>query len=118
HHDCRDRHSERVYICQKRETVFDFFQRLAAEEGISFWFDNANGLERCVYSDSRLSLRGGLTLSYNDHPQNRMEGDYVQAITLAVTMTPQQVIGKYYRYQQPDYPFKHQVSQATVNTDS
>src|SRR5699024_375809 len=38
--DCRDQHGEREYITQKRETDYAFFQRLAAEEGISICVDN------------------------------------------------------------------------------
>ncbi|MCT0084199.1 phage late control D family protein, partial [Proteus mirabilis] len=33
-----EEHLQRAYTTQKRETMYDFWCRLAAEEGINFWF--------------------------------------------------------------------------------
>ncbi|WP_336192997.1 hypothetical protein [Providencia stuartii] len=40
---------------QKRETMFDFWCRLAAEEGIIFWFEDGSMM---FYSDRYLGPRG------------------------------------------------------------
>ncbi|WP_272903151.1 contractile injection system protein, VgrG/Pvc8 family, partial [Xenorhabdus sp. Sc-CR9] len=45
-----DPHQDREYVTQKRESDYGFFSRLAAEEGISFWFED----ETLFFSDSHL----------------------------------------------------------------
>src|SRR5699024_6944266 len=86
--------------------------------GIIFWFVSEAGFEKCVYTDSRLSLTGGLTLDYNDHPQNSRQGAYVQEISLSAKMTPQQIIGKDRMYENPSYDFEHRAKNETVQTDA
>ncbi len=57
-----EEHLERPYITQKRETMYDFWCRLAAEEGITFWFEEGPKL---FYSDRHLGMTAGITLTYN-----------------------------------------------------
>ncbi|WP_039878163.1 contractile injection system protein, VgrG/Pvc8 family, partial [Photorhabdus temperata] len=47
------RHAEREYTTQKRESDYDFWCRLAAEEGIAFWFDEV----QMLFCDCRLGMR-------------------------------------------------------------
>lgn len=112
--DCRDNHNLREFITQKRETDYDFFCRLAAEEGISFWFEVTKGEEQCLYSDSFLSVLGGDTLEYNIHPQSSTEGDFAYQIDYSVKMTPQMAMGKDRTYLHPRYPYQHEVEQKTL----
>src|SRR5699024_9093326 len=117
-HDLYDSHLPREYVTQKRETDYQFLNRLAAEEGISFWFDSQAGYEQCYYSDRYLSLTGGLTLAYNDHPQSLSEGEYISQMRLAVQMTPQQMTGKDRLYQTPDYDYEHTARHQTVKANA
>ncbi|TBL64761.1 type VI secretion system tip protein VgrG, partial [Klebsiella oxytoca] len=55
-------HLQRAYTTQKRETMYDFWCRLAAEEGINFWFEEGPQL---FYSDRHLGMRAGISLTYN-----------------------------------------------------
>ncbi len=63
--DCKfyqdDLHPERDYITQKRESAFEFWCRLAFEEGINFWFEE----KQMFYSDNHLGMTAGIHLNYN-----------------------------------------------------
>ncbi|WP_387796326.1 contractile injection system protein, VgrG/Pvc8 family, partial [Photorhabdus sp. RM125S] len=45
-------HLTREYVTQKRESDYEFFTRLAAEEGLSFWFED----DKLFFSDSHLGM--------------------------------------------------------------
>src|SRR5699024_824878 len=103
-----DEHPVREYITQKRETDFSFFQRLAAEEGISFWFEcDKPGSGKCFLSDSRLGCTRDLSLSYNVHPQRPDTGYFIYDLALAAKMVAQQMQGIDRDYHNPDYDFVH-----------
>lgn len=112
--DCRDKHTQREFITQKRETDYAFFCRLAAEEGITFWFEVNKGEAQCLYTDSFLSLLGGDTLEYNDHPQSSTEGDFAYQMNLSARMTPQKAMGKDRTYLHPRFPYQHEVRGETL----
>ncbi|MBO3022245.1 contractile injection system protein, VgrG/Pvc8 family, partial [Providencia rettgeri] len=59
-----EEHLERSYITQKRETMYEFWCRLAAEEGINYWFEEGPQL---FYSDRHLGMKAGISLTYNCH---------------------------------------------------
>ncbi|MGR6439165.1 contractile injection system protein, VgrG/Pvc8 family [Proteus mirabilis] len=61
-----------VYTTRKRESAFDFWCRLAFEEGINFWFEE----EQLFYSDEHMGMTAGIHLTYN--PQ----ADTISAIAL------------------------------------
>lgn len=115
--DCRDNHTQREFITQKRETDYEFFCRLAAEEGITFWFEVDKGETLCLYTDSFLSLMGGDMLEYNDHPQSSTEGEYAYQINLSAKMTPQVAKGKDRTYLHPRYDYLHNAQQKTLPTE-
>lgn len=92
-----DPHDMREYITMKRESYFDFIQRLAAEEGISFWFEE----NQMFYSDSRLGMTGGLELIYNPHPQAATRESTVSRLTFGACMRPTEVKLKDYLYTHP-----------------
>jgi type VI secretion system secreted protein VgrG len=112
--DCRDKHTQREFITQKRETDYAFFCRLAAEEGITFWFEVNKGEAQCLYTDSFLSVLGGDTLEYNDHPQSSTEGDFAYQMNLSARMTPQKAIGKDRTYLHPRFSYQHEVRGDTL----
>lgn len=114
--DCRDNHSQREFITQKRETDYAFFCRLAAEEGITFWFEVNNGETQCLYTDSFLSVMGGDPLEYNDHPQSSSVGNFAYQINLSAKVTPQRAVGKDRTYLHPRYAYQHEAEQKTIDT--
>lgn len=103
-----DKHPVREYTTQKREEDFTFFERLAAEEGIIFWFECPNdGEPHCFLSDSYQGYIGGETVMYNPHPQNSITDYTISNLSYAASMTPQRVIGKDRTYLQPRYQYQH-----------
>lgn len=102
----QDAHAPREYVTQKRESAYDFFKRLSAEEGIAYWFDD-KGL---CYSDSHLGMLVATTLTYNPHPQSAIQGDIVHSVRFGAHMRPEQTTQKDRNYHRPSYALKHQAS--------
>ncbi|MBD2794401.1 contractile injection system protein, VgrG/Pvc8 family, partial [Xenorhabdus szentirmaii] len=73
-----DPHQDREYVTQKRESDYGFFSRLAAEEGISFWFED----EIAFFSDSHLGMTAGLPLTYSPQPETAHGIDAVYQVRL------------------------------------
>lgn len=96
-------HQQRDYITQKRESDYAFFCRLAAEEGISFWFEK----EGMFYADSHLGMTAGIALLYNSHPQPATREAVVHALRLGAFMRPEEVIHKDRAYPHPRYRLTH-----------
>lgn len=93
-----DAHSVREYTTMKRESYYQFVSRLAAEEGIIFWFEES----KMFYSDSHLGMTGGLELLYNSHPQPATKELVINKLRFACTMRPTEAKVKDYRYSHPD----------------
>ncbi|MEQ1977603.1 type VI secretion system tip protein TssI/VgrG [Xenorhabdus sp. SGI240] len=98
-----DAHQSREYITQKRESDYAFFCRLAAEEGISFWFED----EILFFSDSHLPMAADLTLTYNAQPETAHGIDTIYQVRLGVGMTPQRTINKDFNPERPFYALSH-----------
>ncbi|WP_323866119.1 type VI secretion system tip protein TssI/VgrG [Xenorhabdus cabanillasii] len=98
-----DPHQGREYTTQKRESDYAFFSRLAAEEGISFWFED----ETLFFSDSHLPMAADLTLSYNAQPETAHGIDTIYQVRLGVGMTPQRTINKDFNPERPFYTLSH-----------
>lgn len=93
-----DPHPVREYTTMKRESYFQFIARLAAEEGIAFWFEE----NQLFYSDSHLGMTGGLSLIYNPHPQIATFLPTISALKFGCAMRPTEAKTKDYRYSHPD----------------
>lgn len=102
----QDEHQSREYVTQKRESDYAFFSRLAAEEGISFWFEQ-KGL---FYSDSHLGMTAGIDLSYNTHIQSATQGDFIHKLRVGFFMCPEAAIYKDRNYANPNYALQHQAA--------
>lgn len=103
-----DSHSVREYVTQKRETDYEFISRLAAEEGISFWFEVADDNSPSLfYSDSRLGCTASLAMIYNPHPQPTDVGNLMTELTFGAQMTSTQAIFKDRTYQNPRCRLMH-----------
>ncbi|WP_411705893.1 type VI secretion system tip protein TssI/VgrG [Edaphovirga cremea] len=97
-----DQHDVREFVTQKRETDYDFFCRLAAEEGIAFWVTN-DGL---MCSDSHLGMTAGIDMVYNPQPAVTT-GDIISQISLRENMRPNEAVHKDRVYHNPDYALTH-----------
>ncbi|WP_240487762.1 type VI secretion system tip protein TssI/VgrG, partial [Photorhabdus australis] len=96
-------HYIREYVTQKRESDYDFFARLVAEEGLNFWFED----DKLFFSDSHLGMTANLPLVYNPQRQTATEMNVINQVHLGVSMTPQRVIYKDRNPQNPDYFLTH-----------
>ncbi|WP_350307837.1 contractile injection system protein, VgrG/Pvc8 family, partial [Photorhabdus viridis] len=92
-------HYTREYVTQKRESDYDFFARLVAEEGLNFWFED----DKLFFSDSHLGMTANLPLVYNPQAQVATEMNVINQVRLGVSMTPQRVIYKDRNPQNPSY---------------
>ncbi|MCP9270396.1 type VI secretion system tip protein VgrG [Xenorhabdus sp. XENO-1] len=98
-----DTHQDREYVTQKRESDYAFFSRLAAEEGISFWFED----ETAFFSDSHLGMTAGLPLQYQPQPETAYGVDTIYQVRLGVGMSPQRSLHKDYNPENPRYHLSH-----------
>jgi len=94
----QDPHLQREYVTMKRETPFEFFCRLAAEEGIFFWFEE----DKLFYSDSHLGMSAGPELIYNPHPQSATKEYCINRLQFGTFMRPVEASLKDYKYSHPD----------------
>lgn len=100
-----DAHQPREYITMKRESSYAFFSRLAAEEGIAYWF-TAEGL---YYSDSHLSMTADLDLVYNPDSKPVSEPNVISQLRFGSRACPGETLHKDRNYGNPDYALKHKV---------
>ena len=98
-----DAHQPREYITMKRESSYAFFSRLAAEEGIAYWF-TAEGL---YYSDSHLSMTAGLDLVYNPDAKPVSELNVISQLRFGSRACPGETLQKDRNHGNPDYALKH-----------
>ncbi|SFD17819.1 type VI secretion system Vgr family protein [Pragia fontium] len=92
-----DSHKSWEYTTQRNETDYAFFCRLAAEEGIVFWFEE----EQLFYSDSRTGMLGGEKLLYNAHIQSASRESVIHNLEYGAKMQPNAVHLKDYKYSHP-----------------
>lgn len=106
-------HSVREYTTQKRESDYELFCRLAAEEGISHWVEcDVDGNPQVFFSDSRLGCTAGVELTYNPHPQSATTDKLLSNVDISATMMPGKVIAKDYNYHKPQYQLMHEAATA------
>ncbi|WP_194270107.1 type VI secretion system Vgr family protein [Candidatus Methylospira mobilis] len=60
-------YSKRDYICQYRESYLSFIARWAERLGIYWWYEESDGREKIIFSDTRMAHKDeGLLLNYQD----------------------------------------------------
>ncbi|MET4895219.1 type VI secretion system Vgr family protein [Morganella morganii] len=100
-------HQKRDYITQKRESAYDFWCRLAAEEGINFWFEEGPKL---FYSDNHLGMTAGIHLTYNPQADTDTRDSTAFSWRYTEKLCSDVIIQKDYNPDRPSYPFKHEVT--------
>ncbi|WP_387466920.1 type VI secretion system tip protein TssI/VgrG [Photorhabdus sp. RM323S] len=97
------RHAEREYTTQKRESAYDFWCRLAAEEGIIFWFEE----KHLLFCDCHLGMRADIDLTYNTHPEPDDTDTTVYQWHYGEYLCPNGTVQKDYNFMNPKYPLEH-----------
>ncbi|HDU8580756.1 TPA: type VI secretion system tip protein VgrG [Morganella morganii] len=100
-------HQKRDYITQKRESAYDFWCRVAFEEGINFWFEEGPKL---FYSDNHLGMTAGINLTYNPQADTDISDSTAFSWRYAEQLCGDIQIHKDYNPQNPSYPLQHQIT--------
>ncbi|HEI8564108.1 type VI secretion system tip protein VgrG [Proteus sp. G4377] len=106
--DCQfyreDLHPERLYTTQKRESAFDFWCRLAFEEGINFWFEE----EQLFYSDEHMGMTAGIHLTYNPQADTDISDSTAMTWQYGEYLCVDETIHKDNNFVRPSYPLSHE----------
>ncbi|WP_237385415.1 type VI secretion system Vgr family protein [Xenorhabdus sp. Sc-CR9] len=97
-------HPVREYTTQKRESAYDFWCRLAAEEGITFWFEE----DKLFYSNSHLGMLAGLFLTYNPQADTDNTDTAVSQWRYGEFLCPDEFVHKDNNFLRPSYPLQHE----------
>lgn len=100
-------HQKRDYITQKRESAYEFWCRLAEEEGINFWFEEGPKL---FYSDNHLGMTAGIHLNYNPQADTDITDSTAYSWNYTEQLCSDVLIQKDYNPVRPSYPFQHVVT--------
>ncbi|MFD0707102.1 type VI secretion system Vgr family protein [Photorhabdus akhurstii] len=98
------RHAEREYTTQKRESAYDFWCRLAAEEGIIFWFEE----KQTLFCDCRLGMQADIDLTYNTHPETDETDTTAYQWSYGEYLCPNGTVQKDHNFLNPKYSLEHQ----------
>lgn len=101
HFSLRYDHPVREYCVQYRESTLDFISRLAAEEGISWYFRFTGKAHEVVFIDDYTFLPKGETLPWNPHRRGLNEGASVQRFSYEENLRVSQVLLKEYTFKNP-----------------
>ena len=105
--DCKfyrdDLHPERIYTTQKRESAFDFWCRLASEEGINFWFEE----NQLFYSDEHMGMTAGINLMYNPQAETDISDSTANTWQYGEFLCVDETIHKDNNFIRPSYPLSH-----------
>ncbi|HGN1311409.1 TPA: type VI secretion system Vgr family protein [Proteus mirabilis] len=99
-----DLHPERFYTTQKRESAFDFWCRLAFEEGINFWFEE----EQLFYSDEHMGMTAGIHLTYNPQADTDISDSTAMTWQYGEYLCVDETIHKDNNFVRPSYPLSHE----------
>ncbi|KMW73994.1 type VI secretion protein [Photorhabdus luminescens subsp. luminescens] len=97
-------YTEREYTTQKRESAYDFWCRLAAEEGMVFWFEE----KQMLFCDCHLGMQADIQLSYNTHPETDETDTTAYQWSYGEYLCPNGTVQKDYNFLNPKYALEHQ----------
>ncbi|MBN6075356.1 type VI secretion system tip protein VgrG, partial [Aggregatibacter actinomycetemcomitans] len=101
-------HPEREFCVQYQESDFDFFQRLTAEEGIFYYFEQQDGQHRLVMTDDATTLSGDTVLPYNVNRNAQLQEKSITSFNRSERVRQSEVTLKDYTFKKPNW-------QATFN---
>ncbi|WP_082170755.1 type VI secretion system Vgr family protein [Yersinia pekkanenii] len=99
----RNSHLAREFCVQYQESDFDFIQRLAAEEGIFYYFEFSAGKNTIVYADDVGSLPKGASLPYNPNVAAQAQELCITTFTRSAQVRPAMVQLKDYTFKNPNW---------------
>jgi type VI secretion system VgrG family protein len=97
------------YICQYRETDFDFISRWMEREGIYFYFEQGENNEKLIITDSSTAhedIRGDATIPFSPPSGIVPEKEAIMAFLCRQKRLPNKVILKDYNYRKPSLDLK------------
>ena len=104
-------HQPREYCVQYRETHLQFISRIAAEEGIFYYFKHGNkGTHTLNFvDDSQLSpkLEAAETLTYNADAGGNVKGPYVSQFSFSERVRSTSWAQRDYTFKNPPYNLEH-----------
>ncbi|AEV39704.1 type VI secretion system Vgr family protein (plasmid) [Pseudovibrio sp. FO-BEG1] len=105
--DLVEAHAEREYCVQYRETCWDFIERLAAEEGIWYFFEHLDdGVHRLVFLDQNQiapTLEHSPALIYNATTGGMTRGQFVYEFAFSEEVHSSSYIQRDYTFKNPKY---------------
>ena len=97
---------QREYCVQYRETDYDFVSRLAAEEGLFYFFTHLDGKHTLVFSDDTQSVPNvAKAMMYNALSGGQAGLPFAQHFIRHTQVKPSSVQLKEYSFKQPAYHF-------------
>ncbi|WP_439827022.1 type VI secretion system tip protein TssI/VgrG [Aeromonas enteropelogenes] len=103
----KNEHTQREYCVQYRETDLDFLNRLAAEEGMFYFFEFEQGKHRPVFADDAAALTAGPELFFNLGNRSLEQGPYVRQFHYREAVRTSDVELKDYSFKTPAYGLSH-----------
>ncbi|MFB0522028.1 MAG: type VI secretion system Vgr family protein [Desulfatiglandales bacterium] len=97
------------YICQYRETDFDFISRWMEREGIYYFFEQGEQGEKLIITDSSTAHRdipGNTTIPFSPPSGLMPEEEAIKAFICRQRRLPNRVILKDYNYRKPSLDLK------------
>lgn len=93
------------YICQFRESDFDFISRWMERDGLYYYFEQTDNTDKIIITDSSTShenVQGDTTIYYRTPTgmQSEEQG-FISAFTCRQKMLPEKVLLKDYNYRMP-----------------
>lgn len=104
----RDEHAPREYCVQYRESDLDFIRRLAAEEGLFFWYESEDDKQRLIFADHQAALAKEKSLFFSADRHGLEQGAYVHALSYKESVKTARVELKDYSFKAPAYGQSHQ----------
>ncbi|UXN36534.1 type VI secretion system tip protein VgrG [Avibacterium paragallinarum] len=98
-----DSHPAREFCVQWQETDFDFIQRLTAEEGIFYYFEEKEGIETLVFSDNAETLSSPLASPYNPNKTAQLQEQTVGQFLKRTQVRHSRAVLKDYTFKKPDW---------------
>ena len=99
------RSGQPAYV-QYRETDFEFFNRLTAEEGI-FYYVNAEGM--LILTDDAATLSGRIQLSYNPNKNAQLQEKTVNRFTHSHKVRTSRAVLRDYTFKKPKWKAEFEV---------
>ncbi|WP_422528457.1 type VI secretion system Vgr family protein [Serratia fonticola] len=103
-HAFRYPHAAREFCVQYNENDLDFLHRMAAEEGIYYFFEHENGKHTLVFADDNIIVNDGPTLPYYpDQPQTSLDELCITTFKRRESLRPSDVLLKDYTFKNPEW---------------